>query len=1198
MATVAQALEAAQAEGWTEDQFAKALYDEFKIDLFATSPEFELPLDISAIPEKVIPTETPRHDVIPEADIAAEVQADIAQHLPKATLAERDQRQAEGKERIEPLEQPVTEKEKQLALMQMGSGSPAPMISGFTTPTDVVKPIVRVPGAIAGLGKGMGEFVGDVVLGIGDKLGVTDTSPGPESMLMKTGKGIQEHIKELVDQESTLGEYAIDDMQDLIGGIADIFRRTVFGETEPTEADAAEGLDWIGKQFMESTEITKELFPAIVMHINQVAQEAMDGKMETLETRPITSALVLLPVVKGLYRGAKATLPPETINKYNNSVLKVKNKILDNITPEFVQKRKTIKDIFDELTLEPSTETAAIGSKIERAGRSAEKDVVEYKGPEPELLPHAEKIIEKLERKQITSPETTKLVEEITAEFNKTGREIFPKEKRIGVEGEFYDTFFEEFATATADIIDSQLFGKLRFSPTVAKEYIKFIKGKGVTGIKEIAAWLKDLELPQTFIDDLPHIEAFKKSKFEKLLKDPNLKKDIVREALTVFLSKPLPRLEKAIRKKMFEDKAVEPVDLKNIQPVYKQTTEMLKQRLYKGEQTPPKSHVNPDPVVAEYLGIKASDFYIAPYLNQLLKWKARAQEMIRSEDIFTQVQQIMKGNLTARSIGSGINNMVANIFVQTLQEGTPSLLLERATKLQSKYEAYKSGKATPEDVVMFEAIEKTGILNATLVDVEFAALQGKALPLVKTVGIDFINKKSEAFYQFGDNFFKLERATKVFEILREYQSMLKEGEYIEIKLDKGKKVKIYKDTSAADLFAKAGRESANNILFDYRDLTLWENYLRSAPILGVASPFLTWAFKAVDIPFLKKGLVARLFDDVPSVNTNSRSINRKIASKNLRRAVDVGKYTSYALLNMREDKDRLRKILSYLDKKQQAMLIEETANPVFAKTMTLGSLDFTDPTVSIIRLLDYGYQVTFGDSLNDIKEITKEDPSLIWMMDDDGNVQPKYKKAYREAKARRDLFIRRKAGKIATWADALGLVGLDGGLLMDVIAKINSDEDVGGGLDAASFYNQVAPLLLSGNIAKLIKAGTGALDPTSYAYSLSMRQWADVPVDAEQETAIAHAIRMIIGKGWKIKGVQKNRRRYFRAMKKALKRGMLGRLKRVRQNFITAGNDDAADKMDERIDFLSELINETVLELQEEYLNYIDELEETGETE
>jgi len=324
-----------------------------------------------------------------------------------------------------------------------------------------------------------------------------------------------------------------------------------------------------------------------------------------------------------------------------------------------------------------------------------------------------------------------------------------------------------------------------------------------------------------------------------------------------------------------------------------------------------------PSGEVAGFLGTKGKDVWVHKDLHQVLKWHSKALEAISSRaGIGARINRFFKKNFTSRNPATHVNNATGNAILHMAKRRTPTGLLDVA-RLGVEHERWRTNpKAflspdtaglTPKEAAqraahnawladIFEAADDLGAFRANALEADIgivanslAADKAAALPGGRgsATVVQVAGKVLDAGYALGDDLWRMEDIVHAVKKMDRDFDDLGPGHYARFQLTPSKWVTVLResdgglsvdgrkltDKDVVRLKAQAGLTHANDWLFDYADLPIFPKVIRHAPLLGMASPFFVWLFKATDVPGIKRGLLRSIFQDSPQITTNSPKI-------------------------------------------------------------------------------------------------------------------------------------------------------------------------------------------------------------------------------------------------------------------------------------------------------------------------------------
>jgi len=510
----------------------------------------------------------------------------------------------------------------------------------------------------------------------------------------------------------------------------------------------------------------------------------------------------------------------------------------------------------------------------------------------------------------------------------------------------------------------------------------------------------------------------------------------------------------------------------------------------------------------------------VHPDLHQTLKYEDLARKGIQGSDALGMINQLSKGNLTTRSPHAAINNFTSNAAMQSSRRGNP-LVWSSALNMARKFQQFLSGveetggafnpmKLTLEEGRFFRAIEKTGALDTDAIaqDVGLMKVGSNLNPL----------RLSEKVYRhLGDNAFKLEEAHHNWNTLDGYLETLGEGESITGDLSPSRKVTFTKERGNTlvsgpgisetpiqlspeqldAIKARVAVQPAQNMFFDYGDTGLFAKWLKQAPILGIASPFFTWSYKALDVPFVKKGLVSHVMDLPFSIETNSPAV----ALNQLGQAVGLvarrAAYTSAARNDLLQNENgQLGTVLRREPRQLRMYWATMLGDPRYMGGYDYGKFNWMQPSQKLFQLLaGAGVELTKPD----LKSLPKDQA----------------KRAIRT----NELLKMADTGQLYSKNDVLDLVGMAGSPILDVINYFQGKTEHKKKVSLEQSMQKFSGALLSGVGKDIFNVATGAFqDKTGIHIFGSPRHNAVDPT--LQEPFVRYVVRQMTGMGFNIKNV------------------------------------------------------------------------------
>ena len=138
---------------------------------------------------------------------------------------------------------------------------------------------------------------------------------------------------------------------------------------------------------------------------------------------------------------------------------------------------------------------------------------------------------------------------------------------------------------------------------------------------------------------------------------------------------------------------------------------------------------------------------------------------------------------------------------------------------------------------------------------------------------------------------------------------------------------------------ARYGKTVADSYFFDYGEVPRWLEMIRKAPVVGVGTPFFTWSYKALDLPFIKQGLASATIRGPDRIISNNKLINFKQGKDAALIALRRAGLTALAKREMETDPE-LNRVMSYNPKEPGSKIFKSLGDPGIYAEMNLGQAD------------------------------------------------------------------------------------------------------------------------------------------------------------------------------------------------------------------------------------------------------------------
>ena len=575
------------------------------------------------------------------------------------------------------------------------------------------------------------------------------------------------------------------------------------------------------------------------------------------------------------------------------------------------------------------------------------------------------------------------------------------------------------------------------------------------------------------------------------------------------------------------------------------------------------------------------------PGWNDYLGWEIKANEQLKGmEAILRKANWQMKANLTVLNPMTHIGNTLGNVGAICIMTGeTPFSVVSRTTKTALSFMEFKRlGRkefakkmkkkgANPILAEAFEALENTNLDQVTLVkqemghlldmvneptwtngaksfvDKRYGAFEAPARVLEQSArkvkqGVDWLSRKAAEAYNFEDVAFK------VSEFVREYAEAkqiindapfdapfgLRTGHdgytYVVKRKVDGKttysfpKKKGQKLDSINDRVGAAAATKVHDIVFDYARVPNFVRAIRNNSLFTVFSPFVTWTWKALDLPG-KKGLMSATLREQPVIISANPEIMaaafKKRHNRNMRKALMLAGATSL----LSEDHDHYKQVARYGREPlgYVSALTQMGTDPGSVKTFRLTNSDIYEPSMIAAR------------NLLSIASMYKEARDQMFGVQPEDAIGGLAHKAF-------------KQGMVLDAKNILRLGQLSGGPLAEyVMMESLGRNEWGGAISNSDRWRKLGPALLGSIWHRSSDAMIGIVNPeseyTSRKFEINKsKNMTTYERDRILEDNIGWIFRSIVGLGWRDASFLKRSKQNISQIKKNMTDSMVTPLK------------------------------------------------------
>ncbi len=456
-------------------------------------------------------------------------------------------------------------------------------------------------------------------------------------------------------------------------------------------------------------------------------------------------------------------------------------------------------------------------------------------------------------------------------------------------------------------------------------------------------------------------------------------------------------------------------------------------------------------------------------------------------------IGRFVKGNLTYRSLPQHLGNIASNLATATMMTGqTPTNIVMDWKNTAKVWADWNNGKEIPggQKVGMtflpmdtiFRAIANTGVADThAIVDLVKNMVAGDSSRGRVRSAIASADKVAQQLYVMGDTVPKVGTTMAGFAEIASSLDRLKDGKWATLDLGRDQAMSLTKRDGMlydrdgnvvggqrlADAIAKAAFQPAAKYLFDLNDLPLVPKAVGTNPLMSPFMPFLSWKWKATDVPGVKGGMMSALLAYDPSfiIATNDKALlagrAAKFAKLSARRA---------ALLGV------LRSQFDFGDHMNMAASME--GGPMAPAVATFATeSDLEDNTIPVFKAFSLGPTAdAFRSGIGALASFMGPG----WEGRLDPEAPPMTPDEKRRADASRRWYTDYSAGRIGKLQDFMEFIGLSGSFMGKAQEYALREERAGRPVD----WSHVGMALLGSAVAGSVQDFGRVLASTSSEFS------------------------------------------------------------------------------------------------------------------
>ena len=535
------------------------------------------------------------------------------------------------------------------------------------------------------------------------------------------------------------------------------------------------------------------------------------------------------------------------------------------------------------------------------------------------------------------------------------------------------------------------------------------------------------------------------------------------------------------------------------------------------------------------------NNMYGIPSLVSAIKWELKSRAALKNQGGLMSFFSSIKRNVTARSTPSLINNNLSNYYVQSLRSGNPLIFKDIVNDGLLGYSKWKAGEVIdPVKSRAYQAIERSNLLDTTEVKTDIGKLS-KSNFLNKLDDLPAMKALEESYSKYGDIPFKMHEAVNKYIQADKTLQRLNDGYHIEMDVGKNTKLRVtrsgnsysvdFTDTTGKPLpnrsfivdsiedprlsqaLGRAASFAANKLFFDYSDIGIWGKMIKSAPVANAMSGFYTYYLKSLDIPVLKRGMIAETLFPEDFISSNDPAVIRKnILSKAAMDARRMLVLNGMRFKDRSEAEEEAAKMSAFQPKLWKSVL---TANLIDPSNVYYKDLSTTYPFKATDTLL----RTMAGSGIAAADLLTGGEIKKLFQGKDAAKLREQY-----------PLVVKDLKGELWSLGDVIELIGMGGNSLFNVLQEMKRDDELGKEYSWTKLSNTFLSSLVGRTPADILTKGIGlggeltgkpevqkVTDVISgYGREAKKEGFIRGNIQADQNEYFKYFLRTLSGMGWK----------------------------------------------------------------------------------
>lgn len=548
---------------------------------------------------------------------------------------------------------------------------------------------------------------------------------------------------------------------------------------------------------------------------------------------------------------------------------------------------------------------------------------------------------------------------------------------------------------------------------------------------------------------------------------------------------------------------------------------------------------------------------WATPGVDASLTARAKLLQVARNADALDKMLARFKISLTALRAKTWVNNMGSNVVLQSVRSGKlPAAVIQDAVKASEGYQQYHQNPASlsPQDLQMYRSLAHGGLGSLAQLGGDFNALKALSSPKgVVGAAVHHTTELAKKGYSYGDMPFKVAEATDRYRQTMADLSKLNDGEWANLRISQDSVAHLVKvgdrfqlngvdllPEQLSDLVGKGAVKFAQDSFINTAHSPVWLQKLHSGRFVNLASPFLSWAWGALEAPG-KHGLLrnALFFDGNSLIDTNNPALLTRNAARSLVLGARRDALIRAVQTQLHPQRDEIRKIFPYAFGNEGAVDIQkDPSDPFSVRTHDYGPMNPFSRAALAWRLS----QASLGQAYSALGLPM----SKLAETGDFESLSP-------EDKRRVKFFTNLKSKQVATATDALDAASLSGNFLLDLARDLQAASAPGSKVSTDIVLAKFMLNLVGGSAADLARVTYGTfVDPMD---KIAGRPRIHEGEKAGPADAISWATQTLLGIGYQDVGLY----------------GEKGKILRYVSNFKAALTNSMAKGLKDKIDMISE---------------------------